>query len=98
MDATDLCRRSPAPDRFQAWEAAGVFLKRWKAGGEKVDELQEIDWGWLSMDGAMTKAPFGGEKNRPQPYGSGQKWEQAQSVDRRPGGAGGPGGRRSQPA
>lgn len=98
MDATDLCRRSTAHDRFQDWEAAGVFLKLWKAGVDKFDELQGIDWGWLSMDGAMTKAPLGGEKNRAQSHGSGQKWGQAQSVDRRPGGAGGRGGRRGQPA
>jgi transposase len=98
LDATDLCRRSTAHDRFQDWEAAGVFLKLWKAGVEKFDELKGIDWGWLSMDGAMTKAPFGGEKNRAQSHGSGQKWSQAQSVDRRPGGAGGPGSRRGQPA
>lgn len=98
LDATDLCRRSTAHDRFQDWEAAGVFLKLWKAGVEKFDELKGIDWGWLSMDGAMTKAPCGGEKNRAQSHGSGQKWSQAQSVDRRPGGAGGPGSRRGQPA
>jgi putative transposase len=98
LDATDLCRRSTAHDRFQEWEAAGVFLQLWKAGGEKFDELQGIDWGWLSMGGAMTKAPCGGEKNRPQSHGSGQKWGQAQAVDRRPGGAGGSGGRRGQPA
>jgi putative transposase len=28
----------------------------------KYDKLKGIDWSWLSMDGAMTKAPFGGEK------------------------------------
>ena len=26
------------------------------------DALQGIDWAWLSMDGAMTKAPLGGKK------------------------------------
>jgi putative transposase len=98
LDATDLCRRSTAHDRFQEWEAAGVFLKLWKAGVEKFDELQGIDWGWLSMDGAMTKAPFGGEKNRPQSHGSGQKRGQAQSADRGAWGARGLGGRRGQPA
>ena len=98
LDATDLCRRSTAHDRLQEWEAAGVFLQLWKAGVKKFAELQGIDWGWLSRDGAMTKAPFGGEKNRPQPYGSGQKWGQAQPADRGPGGAGGLGGRRGQPA
>jgi hypothetical protein len=40
--------------------------------------LEEIDWTWLSLDGAMTKAPLGGEKNRPQSYGSRQRRSQAQ--------------------
>jgi len=98
LDATDLCRRSTAHDRFQEWVAAGVLLKLWQAGGEKFDELKGLDWEWLSMDGAMTKAPFGGEKNRPQSDRSGQKWGQAQLVDRGPWGAGGPGSRRGQSA
>jgi putative transposase len=98
LDATDLCRRSTAHDRFQEWVAAGVFLQLWQAGVEQFDELKGIDWEWLSMDGAMTKAPFGGEKNRPQSHGSGQKRSQAQSADRGARGAGGPGGRRGQPA
>jgi transposase len=98
LDATDLCRRSTAHDRFQEWVAAGVFLKLWKAGVEKFDELKGLDWEWLSMDGAMTKAPFGGEKNRGQSHGSGQKWQQAQFADRGAWGAGGSGGRRGQSA
>lgn len=32
----------------------------------EYDELKGIDWSWLALDGAMTKAPLGGEKNRPQ--------------------------------
>ena len=28
-----------------------------------IEELQRIEWNWLSMDGAMTKAPLGGEKD-----------------------------------
>jgi putative transposase len=39
----------------------GVFLKLWKKGVEQFDELKGIEWKWLSMDGAMTKAPFGSE-------------------------------------
>jgi putative transposase len=98
LDATDLCRRSTAHDRFQEWVAAGVFLKLWQAGVEQFDDLKGIDWGWLSMDGAMTKAPFGGEKNRPPSDRAGQKRGQTQSVNREPWSAGGPGGRRGQPA
>jgi putative transposase len=98
LNATDLCRRSTAHDRFQEWVAAGVFVKLWKTGVEKFDELKGIDWEWLSMDGAMTKAPCGGKKHRPQSHGSGQKWGQAQSADRGARSAGGPGGRRGEPA
>jgi putative transposase len=98
LDATDLGRRSTAHDRFQEWIAAGVFLKLWQAGVEQFEELKGIDWDWLSMDGAMTKAPFGGEKHRSQSDRSGQKWGQTQSVDRGPRGAGGPGGRGGQSA
>ena len=98
LDATDLCPHSTAHDRFQAWVAAGVFQKLWKAGVEQFDELKGLDWAWLSMDGAMTKAPLGGEKNRPKPYGPGQKRRQTQSVDRGPRSPCGLGGRGSQSA
>lgn len=76
-DATALCPRSTAHDRFQEGVAAGVFVKFWKAGVEQFDELKGLDWRWLRMDGAMTKAPCGGEKNRPQSPGSRQVRRQA---------------------
>jgi transposase len=44
-----------------------VFLKLWQTGVEQFDELQGIDWAWLSMDGAITKAPLGGEDTGPNP-------------------------------
>ena len=98
LDATDLCPHSTAHDRFQQWVAAGVFLKLWQAGVEQFEELKGIDWRWLSMDGAMTKAPLGGEKNRRQSYRSGQTRGQTQPADRRPRGAIGRGGGRRQSA
>jgi transposase len=61
---TELCAKSTAHDRFQEWVAADVFSKLWQAGVERLDELQGIAWDWLSLDGAMTKAPLGGETNR----------------------------------
>lgn len=67
LNHTDLCAKSTAHDRFQAWADADVFLKLWQAGVKQFDELQGIDWDWLSMDGAMTKAPLGGEKTGPNP-------------------------------
>src|SRR5512142_3556893 len=66
LDETELVPHSTAHDRFQEWVAAGVVLKLWQGGVERFDELKGIDWDWLSMDGAMTKAPLGAEKNRPQ--------------------------------
>lgn len=77
LDATGICSSSSAHRRFQAWLAAGVFLEFWKRGLLAYDKLEGIDWNWLSMDGAMTKAPLGGEKNRPQSYGSRQRRRQA---------------------
>ena len=81
LDQTELCAHSTAHDRFQEWVQAGVFLKLWQAGVEQFDELCGIDWDWLSMDGAMTKAPLGGEKNRPQSDRSGQERGETQPAD-----------------
>jgi transposase len=72
LNATGICSSSAAHRWFQEWTAAGVFQKLWALGLEEYDELKGIDWSWQSMDGAMTKAPLGGEKNRPQPHGSSQ--------------------------
>jgi len=49
---------------FQEWTDRGVFSGLWKEALREYDELEGIDWGWQSLDGAMTKAPLGGEKNR----------------------------------
>ncbi len=73
LNATGICSSSTAHLRFQEWVKVGVFLKFWAMSLKKYDELQGIDWSWQSMDGAMTKAPLGGGKNRPKPYGQGEK-------------------------
>ncbi len=67
LDQTEFCAHSTAHDRFQAWIEAGVFLKLWQIGVKQFDELCGIDWDWLSMDGAMTKAPLGGGETGPNP-------------------------------
>ena len=48
---------------FQEWTRRGVFFRLWKEALREYDELEGIDWGWQSLDGAMTKAPLGGEKS-----------------------------------
>ncbi len=72
LRATGICPGSTAHDRFQRWVREGVFLKFWQAGLLEYDGLKGLDRSWLSVDGAMNKAPLGGEKNRPQPHGSRQ--------------------------
>lgn len=77
LSATGICSSTSAHRRFQEWREAGVFQKFWVRGLLAYDKLEGIDWNWLSMDGAMTKAPLGGEKNRAQSYGSRQGRRQA---------------------
>jgi len=81
LSATGICSSSSAHRRFQEWTQAGVFEEFWRLGLLALDALDEIDWSWLAMDGAMTKAPLGGEKNRPESYGSRQRRRQTQSAD-----------------
>jgi transposase len=64
LSATGICPSSTAHDRFQQWVEDGFFLRFWQAGLAEYDAFNGIDWSWLSMDGAMTKAPLAGEKNR----------------------------------
>jgi transposase len=78
LNATGICSSTSAYRRFREWLDAGVFEEFWRLGLLAADALEEIDWAWLSLDGAMTKAPLGGEKNRPQSYGSRQRRGQAQ--------------------
>lgn len=72
LSATGLCPSSTAHDRFQAWVKDGFFLRFWQAGLAEYDAFNGIDWSWLRMDGAMTKSPLAGKKNRAQPHGSRQ--------------------------
>jgi putative transposase len=61
LHETGICSSSSAHRRFQEWTEAGLFLAWWKSGLLAYEALQGIDWAWLAMDGAMTKAPLGGE-------------------------------------
>src|SRR5512143_1148352 len=85
LDATGICSHSSAHRRFQEWAEAGVFREFWRQGLLAYDGLVTIDWSWLALDGAMGKAPLGGEKTRPQPDRSGQARHQEEPADRRPG-------------
>lgn len=83
LSATGICSSSSAHRRFQEWSEAGVFLKLWQIGLAEYDALKGIDWEWLSMDGAMTKAPLGGGKGGAEPDRSGQEGHEEKSAQRR---------------
>jgi len=80
LNVTGICSSSTAHRRFQEWTQGGIFEKLWAEGLEEYDELKGIKWRWQSMDGAMTKAPLGGEKNRAQPDRSSKARRQAQPA------------------
>ena len=96
LDQTRLCKKSSAHRWFQEWTRAGVFLLIWALGLDEYEELKGLDWSWQSMDGAMTKAPLGGEKNGAQSHRSSQARRQAEHADRRRGNPGRPGRGRGQ--
>jgi len=97
LNATGICSSSSAHRRFQEWTAAGVFLALWRRGLTEYDALKGIDWSWLAADGAMTKAPLGGENHGAESHGPRQTGHEAQSADRRPRCAGGARRRRREP-
>lgn len=72
LDASRFVPGSTAHDRFQEWVASGFFLRLWRDGLLEYDFFKGIDWNWLSMDGAMTKAPLGGEKTGKNPTDRGK--------------------------
>src|SRR3954462_10161892 len=72
LNATGICSSSSAHRRFQEWAAAGVFVNLWATGLQEYDELVGLDWEWLAMDGAMTKAPLGGERTARNPAARGK--------------------------
>ena len=73
LNATGICSSSSAHRRFQEWVHAGVFARLWQLGLVEYDALEGIDWAWLSMDGAMTKAPLGGESTGKNPTDRGKR-------------------------
>jgi putative transposase len=81
---------------FQEWQELGVFEELWELALAEYDELKGIDWKWQSLDGAMTKSPLGGEKNRQKPDRSRQARRETLDTGRWPRRAAGCGHRRRQ--
>ena len=61
---------STAHRYFQEWSRRRVFQRFWKKCLQIYDARRGIAWRWQSLDGSMTKAPLGGEKNRQKPHRS----------------------------
>ena len=61
LQETGICSSRAAHRRCQEWTEAGIFLALWQSSLVAYEALTGIDWAWLAMDGAMTKAPRGGE-------------------------------------
>lgn len=68
-----LAPGSTAHQYFQQWVADGVFEKLWQMALEEYDGLIGLDWRWQSVDGAMTKAPLGGESTGKNPTDRGKQ-------------------------
>jgi putative transposase len=69
---------STVHDRFQEWQRTGFFERLWREGLYAYDELVGLDWEWLAMDGAITKAPLGGKRYRREPHRPQQKRNEAE--------------------
>lgn len=63
---------STVHDRFQEWRQAGVFERLWATGLIEFDASVGLDWQWQAIDGAMTKAPLGGEATGANPTDRGK--------------------------
>ena len=57
---------------FQRWNQNGVMERIWAVMVARCEELGAVFWKWQAADGAMGKARFGGEKDRPESDGSRQ--------------------------
>jgi hypothetical protein len=56
-------------------------VRLWEEALCDYDEDKGLDWSWLALDGAMTKAPLGGEKKRPQSLRPRQRRRQEKPLD-----------------
>ena len=69
----ELAPGSTAHDYYQEWTALGIFEQLWSIAVETYDELVGLDREWQSVDGAMTKAPIGGEDTGKNPTDRGKR-------------------------
>jgi transposase len=76
-----LFKQSCSPLLSRVDKGRGI-ARLWELGLHEYEGLKGIDWSWLAMDGAMTKAPLGGRGHRAQSDGPRQRRDQTQCADR----------------
>jgi len=57
---------------YSRWVKAGLLQQAWQVLLQYYDWQIGIDWKWQALDGAMTKAPLGGEATGPSPVDRGK--------------------------
>lgn len=82
LDATGIANSKTAHRRFQEWVGAGVFDEIWRQGLLDYDSEIGIDWSFVAADGAMTKAPLGGEATGSNPTDRAKRGRSARSSPR----------------
>jgi len=82
LNATGICSCSSAYRRFREWAEAGVFLEFWRRGLLAYDAAVGIEWEWLALDGALGKAPLGGDETGPNPTDRAKKGRNGASSAR----------------
>lgn len=75
--------KSTVHDAFSRWVKWDIFNLMWQELLLEYDDLKGLDWQWLSADGAMTKAPLGGELTGKKSNRPSQKGNKTAFVDRR---------------
>ena len=79
LSATGICSCSSAYRRFREWAEAGVFLEFWRRGLLAYDRQAGE---WLALDGALGKAPLGGDLTGPNPTDRAKKGRNGASSAR----------------
>lgn len=57
---------------YSKWVKAGLLQQAWQVLLEYYDQQIGIDWKWQALDGAITKAPLGGEATGKSPVDRGK--------------------------
>ena len=57
---------------YRKWVKAGVFAQAWRVLLDYYDQRLGIAWKWQALDGAITKAPLGGEATGRSPVDRGK--------------------------